>query len=183
MNSSIIKLVFAVIALIALAGCVDIPVSQYGISVKNVSAVKNTGLEPVAVSSFTSTTPGLSSINCRPPSGLIILTPDNSTYESYIQEAITDELKLAGLYDPASKLVLQGKIEEIDFNSNVFAGNWVISLSLFSNRNAGYKTTVKYEFSTNLMGDIGCRQVAEAFYPAVQKLLYQTVSDPRFKEL
>lgn len=181
MKSPIVKVFIATITAIVLGGCSGIPVSQYGISIENVTAIKNSGLKPVAVLNFTSTKPGLSSICCRTGSG--VTTPDKSNYESYIQEAITDELKLAGLYDPTSKIALQGHIEEIDFNSNVLAGKWVISLNLASTRNVGYTTTATYEFSTNMMADIACLQVAQAFYPAVQNLLYKMVSDPRFIDL
>ena len=196
MKSLFLKLALAFVASSALAGCGGVAavmgptalvgvggftVSKYGASVKNVIAVKNSGITPVAVSNFTFATPGLSTISCRSLS--FVETPDKSSFESYIQKAITDELKLAGLYDPASTIVLQGNIERLELNSILSAGKWVISLNLASNKYSGYTTIVTYESPTNLIGDIACQQMAKAFFPAIQDLLNKTVSDPRFKQL
>jgi hypothetical protein len=142
---------------------------------------KSSGLKPVSVGTFSSFKPGMNSISCRAAGN--VETPDEASYESYIQKAFTDELKLAGLYDESSNLKLQGKIEELDFNSNIGAGKWVISLTLTSNMSSGYKTTATHEFSTNWVADKACQQVAQAFVPAVQKLILQTVGNPKFGEL
>ena len=74
-------------------------------------------------------------------------------------------------------------VEELDFNSNIGAGKWVISLSISSNKNNGYKVSSTYKFSTNWVADKACQQVAQAFVPAVQQLILKTISDPRFKAL
>lgn len=175
-----VKLTLSIALSSILVGC-GFTVNQYGASIENVTKTKNSGLKPVSVGTFSSFNPGMHGISCRAAGN--VGTPDEGSYESYIQKAFTDELKLAGLYDENSTLKLQGKIEELDFNSNIGAGKWVISLTLSSNTSSGYKTTATHEFSTNWVADKACQQVAQAFVPAVQQLIFQTVGNPKFGEL
>jgi hypothetical protein len=183
MKSSIMKFFIVVAAVWTLVGCLYIPkypIYQYYSSVKNVQAIKNSGAKPVSVASFTSYEPDMSSILCRLSFPVI---SNGASFEYHIQRAFVNELTLADLYDPASPLVLQGKVEELDFNSNIGAGEWIISLYISSNKNSGYKVSTTYKFSTNFVAEIACQQVAQAFVPAVQQLILETVSDPKFKEL
>lgn len=180
MKSSIMNYLVVVAAVSMLVGC-GFTINPYSASVTNVMAIKNSGTKPVSIASFSSYKPDLSSIGCRAAGP--IETPDKSSFESYIRKAFIEELSLAGLYDPTSPLVLQGMVEELDFNSNIGAGKWVISLSISSNKNNGYKVSSTYKFSTNWVADKACQQVAQAFVPAVQQLILKTISDPRFKAL
>jgi hypothetical protein len=179
MKSSIMK-IFVVTVALTLTGC-GYTINQYGASVENVMVIKNSGAKPASVASFTSYQPGMSSIFCRGAGP--VETADNSSFEAYIQKAFVDELKLAGLYDPASRIILQGKVENIDYQSNVGDGKWFISLTISSNKNSGYTVSSTYNFSTNWVADKACQQVAQAFVPAVQQLILKTFSDPRFKDL
>lgn len=180
MLHSAIKLTISIALASMLVGC-GFAVNQYGASVDNVTVMKSSGLKPVAIGTFSSFQPNLSTIGCRAAGSIEI--PDNTSFESYIQKAFTDELKLAGLYDEKSTTKLQGKIEELDFNSNIGAGKWVLSLTLKNNTDTEYKTTAIHEFSTNWVADKACQQVAQAFVPAVQKLILLTVNNPKFGTL
>ncbi|HEY0913936.1 MAG TPA: hypothetical protein VGE22_03605, partial [Solimonas sp.] len=82
-----------------------------------------------------------------------------------------------------SPLVLKGRIEELDFNSNIGAGKWVMKMTLSSRTKPGYTVESQHEFSTNWVADKACQQVAQAFPPAVQQLIFKVVSDPRLKNL
>jgi hypothetical protein len=100
-----IALPIALFSVIALSGCAY-NVSPYGASVKNVESIKLLGIQPVAVESFQAAQPGRTSITCR-AAGPVTVSP---SFESYIEKALIDELKLAGAYDPASQLKLRGKL-------------------------------------------------------------------------
>ncbi len=156
-------------------------INSYGVSVANVEKIKSLDIPPVAVSIFTSAKPGVSSIGCRAagPVG----TPNNTSFESYIQQAFIDELRLAGAYDEGSDLVINGHLEEIDFSSNIGSGRWIISLNVSSILNPGFNVKQIYEFSTNFVADKACQQVAQAFVPAVQALISNMVSNPKFQAL
>jgi hypothetical protein len=43
--------------------------------------------------------------------------------------------------------------------------------------------TSKHEFSTNWVADKACQQVAQEFSPAVQFLIRDLITNPKFKDL
>lgn len=161
-----------------LSGCAY-NASQYGASVQNVDAIKAHNIRPVAVAQFTSSKPGLATIVCR-AAGPVTVTP---SFESYIEKAFIDELKLAGVYDPAASLRLAGKLEEIDFSSGMTDGNWTFLLTVSNQRNESFTTKSTFGFSGSFVADKACQEVAQAFSPAVQKLIQDVVRNPRFKQI
>ena len=90
-------------AVVLLSGCAY-NASPYGASVKNVESIKFLNMKPVAVAKFESSKPGLASITCR-AAGPVTVSP---SFESYIEKAFIDELKLAGVYDPAYPMIISG---------------------------------------------------------------------------
>lgn len=153
--------------------------SPYGASVKNVDSIKSSNIKPVAVSKFQASKPGQASITCR-AAGPVTVSP---SFESYIEKAFIDELKLAGAYNPNSDLTLSGKLEEVDFSSGITDGKWIFSLAVSNMRNESFTTKSVYGFSGSFVADKACQEVAQAFGPAVQKLIEDVVRDPKFKQL
>lgn len=172
------KLMALAAAAVLLTGCAY-NVAPYGAAVDNVDALKSYSLKPVTVGSFQSSKPGNASITCR-AAGPVTVSP---SFEAYIQKAFTDELKLAGLYDPSSTLVLTGRLEEIDFSSGITNGNWTFALTLTNARNESFTTQSKFDFSGSFVADKACQEVAQAFGPAVQKLVGDVVRNPKFRQI
>jgi hypothetical protein len=154
-------------------------VAPYGAAVQNVEAIKAYNLKPVAVGKFQSTKPGNTSITCR-AAGPVTVSP---SFEGYIEQAFIDELKLAGIYSPTSTLVLTGKLEEVDFSSGITDGNWTFTLTLTNARNESFTTKSKFTFSGSFVADRACQEVAQAFGPAVQRLVGDVVRDPKFRQI
>jgi len=154
-------------------------VAPYGASVKNVEALKAASIKPVSVARFEAAKPGQASISCR-AAGSVKVEP---SFETYIEKAFIDELKLAGLYDPNSSLKLSGKLEQIDFSSGISDGNWTFTLVVSNARNESFSTQSKFPFSGSFIADKACQEVAQAFGPAVQKLIEDVVRNPKFKQL
>ncbi|UXH79251.1 hypothetical protein [Roseateles amylovorans] len=173
-----LRLVALMAASIALTGCAY-NASPYGASVQNVEAVKTYNLKPVSVGKFQAKTPGQSSITCR-AAGSVKIEP---SFEAYIEKAFIDELKLAGAYDPAAGLVITGKLEQVDFSSGMTDGNWSFTLTLTNSRKESYTTSSKFPFSGSFVAEKACQEVAQAFSPAVQKLLNDIVRDPNFRKI
>ena len=153
--------------------------SPYGASVKNVDAIKASNIKSVAVGPFTANKPGQSSIVCR-AAGTVNVVP---SFEGYIEKAFIDELKLAGVYNPAAPLVLSGKLEAVDFSSGMVSGNWSFTLTVTNNRKESFTTHSTFPVSGSFAADKACQEVAQAFGPGVQKLIEDVVRNPKFKEL
>jgi hypothetical protein len=165
---------------VLLSGC-GYAISPYGVSVDNVNRVRASAMQPMAVARFSAGQPSRSSIGCRAAGP--VETPNQVSFESYIERALIDELQLGGAYDPNSPIKLQGTLEEIDFNSNIGAGKWVFRLAVSSAVSPGFTVSSQHEFSTNWVADKACQQVAQAFVPAVQHLIADVISHPQFKAL
>jgi hypothetical protein len=161
-----------------LSGCAY-NASPYGASVKNVESIRSLGIKPVSVAPFSSSKPGQSSITCRAAGPVTV----SSSFESYIEKALIDELKLAGAYDANSTLALKGKLEEIDFSSGITNSNWLFTVTVSNARNESFTTKSIFEFSGSFVADKACQETAQAFAPAVQKLVEDIVRDPQFKKI
>jgi hypothetical protein len=92
-------------------------------------------------------------------------------------------LRIAGAYDPKSTIIVHGRLEEINFNTTPGKGKWSLKLAISSKTNPGFTVDSAYEFSADWIYFNACQQVAQVFVPAVQQLIGQVVSDPRFKQL
>ena len=169
----------ALASVLLLSGCA-FNIGSYGSSIDTVESIKRQNLPPVSLAPFTATKPGVTTIYCRGTGP--VETADKKPFESYIHEAMRDDLRLAGIYDPNSKFVLNGNLDAIDFSSNMGVARWMITLSV-SGTKPGYATSIQHQFSTNFVGDKACQQVAGAFVPAVQKLVQQVAENPQFKTL
>ena len=166
-----------VVTVALISGCAY-NASPYGAAVRNVEAIKSKNIKPVAVSTFQSTKPGLDSIVCR-AAGPVTVKP---SFEGYIEKAFIDELKLAGVYNPNSDIVLSGKLESIDFSSGIGDGNWTFRLTVSNGKNQSFTTDSIFSFSGSFVADKACQEVAQAFGPAVQKLIEDVIQNPKFKQ-
>lgn len=163
---------------ILISGCAY-NASPYGASVKNVESIKSINIKPVAVAKFQSAKPGLATITCR-AAGPVTVSP---SFESYIEKAFIDELKLAGAYNPSSNIILSGKLEEVDFNSGMTDGKWMFTLVVSNDRNESFTTKSTSGFSGSFVADKACQEVAQAFGPSVQTLIEDVIRDPKFKQI
>ncbi len=104
------------------------------------------------------------------------------TLSAFIKEAFQEELFLAQAYDTNAPIKIEGKIERLSFSS-VSPANWEIAMRVSSNKSPGYSVAVKYNYDTSFDAFSACRNVADAFSPAVQELLRQVVTNPQFNQL
>lgn len=170
--------VFALAAAVLVSGCAY-NASPYGVSPKNVDLIKVSGIKPIAVSSFTSSKPGLNSITCR-AAGPVTVSP---SFESYIEKALIEELRLAGVYNPNATTKLSGKLNEVDFSSGMTDGKWSFSVTIANDRDESFTTSSTYRFSGSFVADRACQEVAQAFQPAVHQLIEDIVLNSKFKQL
>lgn len=168
---------------IALIGCATSNTPRYSPSSDTVYQIRNMKLGEVAtVGNFTlTTTPDL---QCRAVGPVTL--PDGHTIPSYIQKAFEDELKLAGVYNPATPSVtITGVVDKVSFSSSkgFFQGEWVLALTVLSSNGNRVSAVEQYDFDSAYLGDKGCQKTADALVPATQNLIKRIVNDPGFKDL
>lgn len=176
------KVVFLVLASVMILGACTHAPQRYGVSVANNSALKESGAKNVSVGQFTNT----SNIdnNCRGLYGALAL-PDNLTFESYLQKALTDELIVAGSHGNGG-VTLTGSIEKLSFStltSFTGGGSWDIGLRVKSSNGREIYVFEHYEFDASSQVFKACSEVASAYQPAVQNVLGRLFNSKDFKEL
>ncbi len=176
-----ITLVFILAAL--LSGCETTNSIPYKASTANVISIQQslqTQGKKVSVGKI-NLAPGVEeSPMCR-LNGPVKVAPGKSLPQ-YITDAFQEELFMAQVYQPNAPTVINGRLEALSFSS-VSPANWDITMSVKSNTSAGYTVSVKYPFDTSWTAYSACKNVADAFGPAVQELLKQVVTHPQFGSL
>ena len=170
-------------AVVVLTGCQTTNSIPYKASTSNIIAIQQSlqaQNKKVAVAGV-SMAPGLEESPLCRLNGPIKVAPGKTPTE-YIKDAFIEELFAAGAYDPNSANAISGRIEALSFSS-VSPANWTLSMSVKSPNSEGYTVSTKYAFDTSWTAEAACRNVADAFGPAVQDLLKQVVTHARFPGL
>ncbi len=175
-------LLIAGLAMVA-AGCATTNSIPYKASTGNVIAIQQTlesSGKKVSVGNV-SMAPGVEeSPTCR-LMGPIKVAPGKSLAQ-YIKDAFIEELFIAKAYAATSETVINAEIEGIKFSS-VSPASWDIAMSVSSPGSTGYLVSVNYGFDTSWDAYSACKNVADAFGPAVQALLGKVVTHPQFPDL
>ena len=176
------KMLAVLLAVLFLSACSTFTPQRYSISADNNVALKAIGIGNIDVGAFS----GPSSFDSACRGAGPIAPPDNMSFEAYIQKALVDELKVAGMYDDkAPKTTLTGAVEKLSFSSSrgLTGGEWDISLRINSSNGKSLSVSEHYEFESGFVADTACKQTAEAYLPAVQDLLGKAIRAPEFKGL
>lgn len=171
------------LSLLTLSGCSTYTPQRYTISADNNVALKRLGASNINVGTIKGAT--LFNRTCRVVVGPIA-PPDNMTFEGYIQKALSDELKVAGLFDSEDpKVTLTGQVERLEFSSSrgITGGTWEIDLRIESSNGRSTGVKSRYQFESGFRDETACKQTAEAFLPAVQDLIGKLIVAPEFKGL
>jgi hypothetical protein len=171
-----------VFSLVFLSACSTFTPQRYSISADNNVALKSIGVGNIFVGGFSG--PASFDKACRGAGP--IAPPDNLTFEGYVQKALADELKVAGMFDEKQpKVTLTGALEKLHFSSSrgLTGGEWNIDLRVHSSNGKIISIAEHYEFESGFVADTACKQTAEAYMPAVQNLIGKLVKHPDFKSL
>lgn len=107
--------------------------------------------------------------------------PGNQTLRDYIRNAFIEEFKMAGNYSENSNPLFSAEITHLYCDPR--AGYWHININIMSENGNKFSIITTYEFSSGFFVETVCRETAHAFDKAVKNLVYQVVSNPRFKSL
>ena len=164
---------------------------RYSISADNHMTLKNAGANNISVGQFKMVAPNFDN-RCRLKGA--ILPSDNLSFESYIQNALSDELKVAGMFDDKmSGITLSGAVEQFSISTapskdtlssqGSIKGSWDIGLRINSSNGKSSVVFEHYEFQSSLLSSDACRQTADALLPAVQDMIGKLVKSSEFKSL
>ena len=179
----IISMALVFIFSIVLSGCSTTNSIPYKASTDNVISIQQTLQsqgKKVSVGSITAASDVVENPVCR-LMGPVKVAPGKSLPE-FIEEAFQEELFMAQAYDPKAPTVISGQVEALDFSS-ISPAHWEITMNVSSNTSSGYTVSIKYPFKTSWDAYSACRNVANAFGPAVQELLHEVVTHPQFVSL
>jgi hypothetical protein len=169
----------SLLGVILLTGCSSYAVPRYGVSVTNVTALKQTGARPTGVGTFTTTGESKKDITCRAVGP--IKTPDERPFEEYVRKALIDELQVAGLYAESAPVTLTGNLDRLDFSST--EGKWSMAMTVKSTNGRALSVANDYSYDTSFIAEKACALTAQAFGPAVQTLIGKLVHHPDFAGL
>lgn len=178
------KSVFVLLALMvfSLTACSTFMPQRYSISADNHVTLKSIGAQNISVGTFKGPTDFDAMCRGAGP----IAPPDGMSFEAYIQNALADELKVAGIFDKQSpKVTLTGIVDQLAFSSSrgLTGGSWDIGLRVNSSNGKYILVSEHYEFNSGFNAITACKQTAEAYLPAVQNLIGKLVKSPDFKGL
>jgi hypothetical protein len=179
---SIINFFILIISGIVLTGCETTSSVPYTASTENVlqfqSALLSSNLK-VKLGDFIESE-AIVDLTCRLMGPIDVSR--GKTKAEYIKEAMQTELFLAQVYSVDSDIVIVGKLDSLDFSS-VSPASWKFEFTVSSNKSAGYSVSTNYPFNTSYSAYSACKNVADAFGPAVQDLINTIVTDPKFATL
>ena len=181
-NSKKFFLSTALFALV-LSGCETTNSIPYKASTANVISIQQklqTQGKKVNIGLFT-LAPGVEeNLLCR-LNGPVKVVPGKSLSQ-YIRDAFQEELFIAQVYQANAPTTISGQLEVLNFSS-IAPASWNIIMTVKSNTSPGYAVSIKYPFETSWTAYSACKNVANAFGPAVQELLKQVVNHPHFSSL
>jgi hypothetical protein len=182
MNKAL-KIGFIASAAVLVIGCSTTNSIPYKASTNNVIALQNTLKQTntkVSLGSFSLANGVEENLMCR-LMGPVKVAPGKSL-STFIKEAFQEELFMAQAYDSNAPIKIEGQIERLSFSS-VSPANWEIGMRIKSNQSESYSVLVQYNYDTSFDAWSACKNVADAFSPAVQELLRQVIAHPQFKQL
>jgi len=137
----------SLLAVIFVAACSHVS-PRYNMSATNVEELRQITKDSttkIGSGTFTATETGKKSILCRAAGP--IAPPDDKTFDGFILDALFDELKLVSAYDQNSPVKLSANLDQIDFNSNIGSGKWVIRMTLKADGSEPFTIENVYSFS------------------------------------
>lgn len=176
-----IYIAFLMSALIILStGCTTIEVDRYRTTADNQQYIKQLNLK-MSVDSFTATQ-SKSSVMCRMANKVGM--PDGETFEKYIENAIIEELKMAGLYSKDANVVLSGHLVKTDISSGMTDAHWTFNLKVSNNQGESFTVSHGREYDASFLGGVACQNdMPRSFMPSVQELVGVIVKHSEFASL
>lgn len=174
------KRTLAILAAMALSGCISMTPATYLVSQESKAALQKYQGSRLAVDEIAG--PPSFDPMCRAVGK--VQPSDGTSLGQFVAKGFNDELRYAGLYGD-NGVRLKGSLTKAVFSSSagVTGGYWDIGLTLESSNRTSMAIEHKYEFEAGFVGASACNNTSRALGPAIQQLVQKTITDPRFAAL
>jgi hypothetical protein len=171
------------VAITLSSGC-SMMAPRYSASISNVQQIKDAEMQKVKVGTFTST-PGKGNENPISMRGSSMASPYDSSYAKYLEEALRQDLELAGKLAADAQIEISGALQKNNINVAGFSKGTGDMEARFVVKRAGETTydqvkTIHDVWDSSLVAAVAIPR-AQARYPViVQMLLAELYADPAF---
>jgi hypothetical protein len=164
------------------SGC-SVTAPRYTASLANVQKLKDSDIQPIKVGTFQPAA-GLATAKTISLRGNSVASPYDSSYATYLAQALTQELSLAGRLGPDAQIEVSGVLQKNDISIPISSGSGDIAARFVVTRSG----TVRYdqvksihdEWDSSFVGAIAIPRAQERYPVMVQKLLTELYDDPAF---
>ena len=156
---------------------------DYNTSAKNQSVLKAYSKEGyrINIGHFTDASESEKTVKCRLMTS--VEPPKNETYVAYIEHAFQKELTSSKLYKSNAKVTIVATINEINGISTYGNAYWSFDITLKSSNGESYRVMSKFEYNSSISAAYACADMHKTFPLALQKLIHDAITDPKFRTL
>ncbi len=154
----------------------------------NVTATNQSVLQTYAgkrysmnIGKFTDASEHNKTVKCRLMTS--VTPPKDETYAKYIEHAFQKEFTKARLYNPRSPIIINTTIHKIDGGSVYGNAYWAFDITLTSSNGVSYRFKSRYEYESSMSAAYACSDMYKTFPLALQKLIHDGITDPKFVRL
>lgn len=175
----------AVLSISLTTGCAMVA-PRYDASLDNVQKLKDAGMQPVKVGDFTST-PDKGNANPISIRGSSLNSPYDGSYSKYLQQALQQELALAGKLSANAATVVSGALQKNDISvppvgsaSGDLAARFVVTRD--GQTRYDQVKSIHDEWDSSFVGAVAIPRAQQRYPMMVQKLLAALLADPGFMD-
>ncbi|TLD86541.1 hypothetical protein [Helicobacter sp. MIT 05-5294] len=175
-------LYLSLIGLFALlfVGC-GIKTQTYHSSADNMLELKKYNTK-VKVGAFSANNAGENHILCRLAE--TISTPSGETFSEYIRKALIEELKIAGLYDENSDIVIIGNLNNIYGSSMIGNAYWSFDITISQeNTSKTFNVQSKTDYPSAYLAFTACTNMASTLNTGVKDLINKIITHKEFADI
>ena len=177
------KLLYGAITLIiaiGFNGC-GIKTSEYNVSADNVLKLRSIQNTKIGVANFTANTENETQVMCRLAE--TITTPKGETFETYIEEALKSELKMAEVYDENADIKISGNLIKVYGSSMLGNAYWEVEIQINSTNGKSIQVKTKREYPSSFLAMTACNNMATSFSPTIKQLVNEIITHKDFNSL
>jgi hypothetical protein len=169
----------------ALASGCSVVAPRYTASLENVQKIKDADIQPAKVGIFNSI-PDKGNANPISLRGNLLNSPYDGSYAKYLNEALKQELSLAGKLTPDAQIEVSGALQKNDINIPLSSGSGDLEARFVVTRGG----TVRYDqvksihitWDSSFAAAVAIPRAQQQYPIMMQKLLAALYADPKFMQ-